>query len=114
MAKISSFLPSKASIDCLIPSRLMSSSSYQKCLKLSIVYYRFSVKVATKICNLLTKIRTSDHNPLKFNTDASLFITFKYLESKETKGLRLSFNCLLKYIHKDDVEGFLHKPAPCF
>ena len=27
----------------------------------------------------------ADHNPLKFNTEASLFITFKYLETKETK-----------------------------
>ena len=42
----------------------------------------------------------ADHNPLKFNTEASFFITFKYLETKETHpqpvipltGIGLSFS----------------------
>lgn len=47
----------------------------------------------------------SDHNPLKFNTEASLFITFKYLETKETKDLKSVIQLSSKkYILKDDVE----------
>ena len=52
------------------------------------------------------KDQPTDHNPLKFNTEASLFITSKYLETKETKDLQTVIQLSSSNTHGDDGEFF--------
>ena len=67
--------------------KTVGSAAFEKCdqNKMKSFDKDFLQRFPSKFVISSQRSNPADHNPLKFNTEASLFITFKYLETRETK-----------------------------